>query len=497
MAVLALACSTLAPLDAAHGQGRQAAFVLDANSGAVLHDSAADQTRYPASLTKMMTLYLVFEQIEQGRLTYASKIKISANAASVAPTKLDLEPGQEITVIEAIKALITKSANDVAVALAEHIAGSEGRFAVQMSERARQIGMKNSVFRNASGLPDAAQVTTARDMITLALRLQDDFPRHYALFQTKHFTHQGASFRNHNALLFNYEGTDGIKTGYTRLSGFNLVASVRRDGKHVIGAVFGGTTASMRDAYMRVLLTRALAKASTEKTRRRTPALVARGRPVPMPVPAARPRPDARLAVAPELVRAPAPVARSVQPAVAIAPPIPVEIARGRLATGTRVTSGGEGRTRATAEVPSARSVVTTSALSPVIAANDRSAPAGTLQAQAERLAHSGAQGRQAPIRLATGPAPVSAMVVPAASAHALEIQVGAYATSTEAERQLAIVRQKAGGLLRGNRPVVAPLVKERPLYRARFAGFDTAGAATACTELRRLGIDCFVLRAQ
>ena len=259
-------------------------MVVDANTGAVLHNKSGDEKVYPASLTKMMTLYMTFELIELGRLDYDSKIKMTQEGADAAPSKLDLDPGEELTVLDAIKALVTKSANDVAIALAMHIGGTEDNFARLMTRKARDIGMANTTFRNASGLPDPEQTTTARDMITLGLRLQDDFPRQYRLFSTRTFTYGGKNYRNHNTLLARYRGTDGIKTGYTRASGFNLVSSVRRDGKHVVAAVFGGDSARERNAKMQSLLNAALAKASTQVTRK--PALVARA---PQPMRAAKP----------------------------------------------------------------------------------------------------------------------------------------------------------------------------------------------------------------
>lgn len=476
VAATALVNACLASVGTAHADGRHAALVVDANSGVILHESSAGALRHPASLAKLMTLYLVFEQIERGRLTHATRIKFSREATSVAPTKLDLETGQEIALGDALRALITKSANDVAVAIAEHIAGSESRFAALMTERARQIGMKDSVFRNASGLPDAAQVTTARDMIMLALRLQDDFPQHYGLFQTRNFAYQGNSYRNHNSLLFNFQGTDGIKTGYTRMSGFNLVTSVRRDGKHVVGAVFGGTSAGARDAYMRALLSKALDKASTTKTRRPTPQLIARARPVPVPMPASRPRPEPKLA-GPIPPPAPLPASRPLAPSTAILPPVPVEVSRGRLAS----------------EAASSRSGVTTSALPPVAMSGSPGAPPATLQVQAERLA------RGAP---AIPPTPLvhsaSTRSALADQTGRLEIQVGAYSSSTEAHRQLALARASLPQHLRSHRSLVVPPARDgQPVYRARFAGFNPAAGATACLELRRQGVDCFVLRAQ
>jgi D-alanyl-D-alanine carboxypeptidase len=255
--------------------GRHAVLVIDANTGRVLYERSADQERYPASLVKLMTLYMIFELIETGKLTYQTKIRFSAKAAGARPSKLDVEPGTEIALIDAIKALITKSANDVAIALAEHVAGSETRFAQMMTRKARQLGMKSTAFRNASGLPEDDQVTTARDMVTLALRLQDDFPKHYPLFATRTFNWSGDTFKNHNTLLFNYKGTDGMKTGYIRASGFNVVASVRRGKKHLIAAYFGGNTSALRNAAVRTHLDAAFPKASETRTRRRATPLVA------------------------------------------------------------------------------------------------------------------------------------------------------------------------------------------------------------------------------
>jgi D-alanyl-D-alanine carboxypeptidase len=262
---LTLTIAATRPVDAA--DPRAASMVVDANTGAVLHNKGGDELVYPASLTKMMTLYMTFELIELGRLNYDSKIKMTQEGADAAPSKLDLDAGEELTVVDAIKALVTKSANDVAIALAMHIGGTETNFARLMTRKARELGMQNTTFRNASGLPDPEQKTTARDMITLGLRLQDDFPRHYRLFSTRTFSFRGKTYRNHNSLLTRYQGTDGIKTGYTRASGFNLVSSVRRNGKHVVAAVFGGDTARERNAKMQSLLSSALAKASREVPR--------------------------------------------------------------------------------------------------------------------------------------------------------------------------------------------------------------------------------------
>ena len=298
----------------ANAAGKYAAMVIDANTGNVISAHAADEPRYPASLTKMMTLYVVFDLIEQGRLSYNTKIRVSPEAAATAPSKLGLEPGSEIALIDAVKALITKSANDMAVALAEHVAGSERKFAALMTQKARHISMASTTFKNAHGLPDTEQVTTARDMVTLGLRLQDDFPKHYPLFATREFRFAGDTHRNHNTLLFHYDGTDGIKPGYTQSSGFNLVANVRRGQKHVMGVVFGGASAAARNQNMRTLLNIALLKGSTVKTRQ--PALIARARNAPAPKPATRPE---AVVAAQKPVPAPLPASRPAS----TAPPVP------------------------------------------------------------------------------------------------------------------------------------------------------------------------------
>ncbi|MEQ1576378.1 MAG: D-alanyl-D-alanine carboxypeptidase family protein, partial [Hyphomicrobium sp.] len=265
---------------------RHAAMVIDANTGKVLHAANADVPRYPASLTKLMTLYLVFETLETGALQLDSPILVSEAAASVAPSKLELAPGETIELADAIKALVTKSANDMAVAIAEKISGSERAFAELMTKRARQIGMNSTTFRNASGLPDMQQQTTARDMLTLALRIYDDFPDRARVFSLREFTFRGKTYRTHNTLMKSFAGMNGMKTGYTSASGFNLVASVRRDGKNLVAAVFGGATASSRNAHMRQILNQALEDAATEKTRVSRPQLIASVRP------AARPQND-------------------------------------------------------------------------------------------------------------------------------------------------------------------------------------------------------------
>ena len=255
-----------------HQEARQSyspsfsSIIVDGNSGATLQANNPDASRHPASLTKIMTLYLLFERLDAGKIKLDTEMEVSARASEQAPTKLGLKPGQTIKVEDAIKGLVTRSANDAAVVIAETIAGDEDDFAKLMTRKARALGMTKTVYRNASGLPNDEQITTARDQATLGRAIQDRFPRYYRYFSTTSFAYRGQSIRNHNRLLGNVEGVDGIKTGYTRASGFNLVTSMRRGNRHLVGVVLGGRSGGSRDAIMRNLLAENLEKGATKRT---------------------------------------------------------------------------------------------------------------------------------------------------------------------------------------------------------------------------------------
>ncbi len=592
-------------------------MVIDANTGVVLHDQDGDELRHPASLTKMMTLFIVFEEIEAGRLSYDTRLSISQKAASVAPSKLELKAGDEITVINAIKALITKSANDVAVALAEHISGNEADFARRMTTRARQIGMSATVFRNASGLPDDDQVTTARDMLTLAMRLQDDFPKHYPLFSLQEFTYGGKTLRNHNTLMGRFPGMDGIKTGYTRASGFNLVSSVHTNGRYVVAAVFGGASAAVRNAHMRIILFHALEKASTERTRKSAPTLIARAKPAERPAPRsidahnrdtrpvevaqAAPNPVTRKTAPSPTDMAPAKATPAVKPEPQKQVALPLEIAAQTEPEPVAPPVIQIAKVRAVQVAPLAANATTASPSSPaatpvpskatatatpkidfaalksslaaarndaatVAPANERQsgAPAATLPPADNEtvmpMAIAGTSGRPpstlaeqaALLEMAGAPVPepaVHAQAVrlaapavatsglppssladqarrlqstgdeppverreaalqlrgpisdtpapPPVAAGAFEIQIGAFSTVSEAERQIAAARGAAPRMLAGHAPLARPVNAARSMYRARFAGFDADKASRACRELRRLSFDCFVARPE
>jgi|GEM_PF-463813 len=253
-AALFLIFAKIGVVKAQIGSARYSSIVIDAATGQVLSAANPDAPRYPASLTKMMTLYMVFEALRDHRLSANSLLPVSWAAASVEPSKLGLRPGMRITVQEAILALVTKSANDAAVVLAESLGGSEARFAQMMTLRAHALGMEHTTFRNASGLPDPLQVTTARDMATLARRLINDFPNQYGYFSVPGFRFRGRLIPNHDNLLKSYPGADGIKTGYTEAAGHNLVTSAVRNNVRLIGVVMGAASNPERDAHMEALL---------------------------------------------------------------------------------------------------------------------------------------------------------------------------------------------------------------------------------------------------
>lgn len=475
---LIVACCTGLGYASEATAAKSAALVIDANTGRVLHAESADAPRFPASLTKMMTLYMVFDAIERRKLTYNSRIRASRYAASRPPSKIGLKAGETITVRQAVAALVTKSANDVATAVAEHIGGTEAGFARMMTRKARQIGMRSTTFRNASGLPDRRQKSTARDMITLALRLQDQFPSHYRNFRLRSFKFRGRTYRNHNTLLRSFTGTNGIKTGYTRASGFNLVSSVRRGRRHVVAAVFGGRTARNRNAKMRILLTRALKRASTRRTRKPW-------RPPAEPMLIARPKPARRRTVRRRIAQAPPPVPRRSEVRRA-APPAPnlmlAQVKRVVFRDGRVVQLSTPEQTSASRLIPPRPQLAKPPTSITEILQNTvlpRTATAAPLarRTKRERSRRPAMQSRSAS---AAGP----------------HVQIGAYLSEREAMRRLDQIKTRSNGLLAGRLPITQVVERgNRQLFRARFAGFDLASARSTCRELKARGIDCLVAR--
>jgi D-alanyl-D-alanine carboxypeptidase len=531
---LAIAATIGVLTQSAHAGGAHSLFIMDANTGASLTDQDGNDPRYPASLTKMMTLYMAFDAIERGRVTMKTPITISGAATRAKPSKLDLAVGDTITMEDAIQALITKSANDIAIAVAEHIGGTEANFAKLMTAKAREIGMKNTTFRNASGLPDSSQTTTARDMVTLGLHLYDDFPRYFKLFSTRTFTYNGSTFQNHNTLMNQMPGINGIKTGYTNASGFNLVSSLELDGKHVVGAIFGGETARTRNADMKTALSKAFARASTTKTRK--PILIAKSAPRPSaapaiaaPVAAQVPRQEiAAVSPAPQPTPTPAPApAMKAGPIVEIAKVRPVTVAQANQAAPQRQPAPQFAQASA---APKLGDVLRSKA-----AAAPEAAPAPT--AVAQPVAPQTLPGVRPPsslnaqfAQLTSPPQPASPMVAPqptkladpsyrlkgpdsAAAPTAspvagqpsatqqgpnYDIQIGAYASPVEADRALAAALAKASAQLKGRSPTkMTVTVGDKTLYRARFSGFNQPAASLACAELTRQAINCIALKAE
>ena len=258
---------------------KYASLVIDAATGEVLHAVNADTRNYPASLTKMMTIYKIFEAVDSGRWSMNTRLRMSRRAARQPASKLGLPAGKTISVRDAILALSVKSANDIATAVGENYSGSERKFALDMTATARRLGMDRTTFRNASGLPNRGQLSTARDMAKLARALLRDFPKYYHFFSRTRFDFQGKSYRTHNKLLLRYEGADGFKTGYIRASGFNLVTSAKRDGRRLIGVVFGANSSSKRNRLMAKFLDRGFAKLGS------APVLAKADIPAPAPLP--------------------------------------------------------------------------------------------------------------------------------------------------------------------------------------------------------------------
>ena len=249
---------------------KKAAIVIDFDTKEVLFEVNANTKNYPASLTKIMTLYILFDQIEKGLLTYDTKLKVSKIASSRSPSKLYLEAGSYIKVEDAIMALIIKSANDVATVVAENISGTEKEFAKLMTRYARNLGMANTTFKNASGLPNRAQLTTARDISILSHALISNFPEEYKLFSKQNFTYNGKTYKTHNKLMLSYEGADGIKTGYIKASGFQLAFSAVRNNKRLVGVIFGGDTGKQRDRSLKIIMDKEFAELGINKKEKKS-----------------------------------------------------------------------------------------------------------------------------------------------------------------------------------------------------------------------------------
>jgi D-alanyl-D-alanine carboxypeptidase len=450
-----------------------ASIVVDANSGKVLEATNAESPRHPASLTKMMTLYLLFERLEAGKIKLTTEMPVSEHAASMAPSKLGLKPGEHIDVGTAIRAIVTKSANDVAVTIAEELGGSEPAFAKLMNAKARELGMMHTFYHNASGLPDDAQITTAHDMSILGRALHDRFPQYYHYFSTRYFAWRGKEMRNHDHLLGRISGVDGIKTGYIHESGFNIVTSVARNGRHIIVVVFGGRTARWRDARDESLIADNIGAASTKRT---APPVVEGWENAVARAEKAK-HEEHRLASATPLPPAPGSTAPikpnpvttfTVEPApvhAAMLPPLPPS-----------------SRTLTPAPASAKTANITTLSTVP----RDPPPPAPAAAAKTTKLAAAGA----------AVPLPVTAPEPAAKQRGGWMIQVGAFDVEKDAKERLTLAQTKAKAQLDKASPFTEPVAKgDKTFYRARFAGLEKAQAETACKHLKRSDIPCMMLR--
>lgn len=495
VAGLVLAASALTAVPA-FANPKYAGIVVDAKTGRTLYEHQADATRFPASLTKIMTLYILFEEIESGRMSMQTPLKVSAYAASRPPSKIGLKPGSTIRARDAALALITKSANDVAVVVAENISGSVPNFADRMTRTARALGMSRTTFRNPSGLPDKRQVTTARDMATLGRAIQQRFPKYYELFNTRVFTFNGRRFGNHNRLLGKVRGVDGIKTGYTRASGFNLVTNVETDGRHIVAVVIGGRTGASRNQQMTRLIGEYLPKASRGRytapslvanvqTPDRRPASVALAE---IPVPAVKPAAPVTLAAA----AVPVPVAAAaVSVPVAAATPVPVPP---RPVAGPEIVTGSIVRVPQKPDLKEAlrrKTLAFAGADAPTPRAPDLAIR--TVATQTIRVAPD--EGVPLP------DTPASASVTVATNnvsepAPGWQVQIAAAESEDAAIAMLKRAKDAMGPALRGMEPHTEPVESGgATLYRARFVGFDSKTAAwNACTGLKRKRFNCFAV---
>ena len=408
-----------------------AAIVIEANTGRVLYERMSNETRYPASLTKMMTLYLLFEHVQKGNLTLSTRMTTSSYAASQDPTKLGLDPGEQITVEDAIKALIVRSANDVAVVTAEHLGGSEWTFATRMTQKARELGMARTTFVNASGLPDENQRSTAADLVILSRRLVSDFPQFYPYFRLQSFYWGGRSFEGHNNLMKFFDGADGMKTGYTRMSGFNLASSATRQGTRLIAVVMGGRSARDRDIQTAELLESEFTKLGLGR---------------------------------------PAPVIMAMSPLV---------LDDEEAAAESESQSAAAFRPDAASKVVMAAPAPQQTAQTP---ANASSVPVMTTIPSSPREVGQGDTADQ--IRS-----------TPVTHAGQWGIQVGAHSTREKAETQLQEVSAQQRDIIGGSRSAIVQLdVRGETFYRVRFGAFTPAKAESLCKQLQKRGTSCLVV---
>ncbi|WP_370673707.1 serine hydrolase [Pleomorphomonas sp. PLEO] len=506
---------------------KYSAIVVDTATGKVLYEVSPDTHRYPASLTKMMTLYVMFEELERGRFKLSTPLRVSALAQRQTPTKLGLRAGETISVEDAIKGLITRSANDAAAVIAENVAGSVPAFADRMTRTARAIGMTNTRFRNANGLPDPGQFTSARDMMKLGVALQVRFPQYYPLFSIQSYNFRGRTIGTHNNLLGRVNGVDGIKTGYVNASGFNLVTSVKRDGRKIVAVVMGGKTAAQRDAHMVQLINAYLPKASRARGYDDQLVADAMNAPKVAAASAAAPAEPARLIAASTLPPHPAPMPRpmtadadnvdpdpalvtaSVAPAAPMPPTAPAaaepeEVAEAPAPVSASIAPSPEPVSLATATLPA--SLANAHLPSSAAEAFADIGPAPQNDPLADLVSRADVHARRAAAKsvqvASAAPANVMSDAVQApretpASVAARQsgwyIQIGAVGSKAAAMDLLDKAKSAAPQLA-----AASPYAETagKGVVRARFGGFENEKAANrACQALKKNDFACFTIR--
>jgi D-alanyl-D-alanine carboxypeptidase len=464
------ALTILVGVSAAEARPVQSSIVVDAASGEVLSASNADTSTYPASLTKMMTLYLLFEAMQDGRVKLTDTITFSKYSAGMAATNLNVDRGDRISVETAILALVVRSANDAATAIAEHLGGTETGFARLMTNKAQMLGMSRTTFRNANGLPDPKQRTTARDMATLSVALIRDFPQYYGYFKRTSFKYRGVTYRGHNKLLKSFKGYDGIKTGYIRASGFNLASSAERDGRRLVVVVLGGTSPSMRDRKVADLLTGGF------KSQRGTGTLIAAKAPQGGQVKAAAPAPADTAAES---------VVEDVIANILIKPAQAASVEEGEKPFSAVKLAGLKG-------------------LAPLLKPGTRPEPKPAEAAIA--LAEPALKPGTGPTVLKIADAqPGAEPFVPDAQSTTVVwkadgnygIQVGAYSKYNAAQKAAQTATNAESQLLADARIIIdtQKMNNGSKLYRARVAGLSKTDAQTACRNLKAKRTDCLVLK--
>ena len=444
------------------------AIAVDARTGKILFSSDIDGMRHPASLTKVMTLYVLFQDLKAERIKLTSDLKVSQRAASMQPSKLGLKPGSTISVENAIKALVTRSANDVAATIGENLEGTEANFAARMTRVARAISMTKTTFKNASGLPNPGQMTTARDMATLSLRIQRDFPEYYPYFRITSFTYKGQTIRTHNRLLGRYQGTDGIKTGYIGASGFNLTTSAKRGDKRIVGVVMGSSSGNARNKYMMKMLDNAFPKCVGG-----TMIAAAAGNSEGALIPATK-------TAEAETEKKPLPGEKSVTVNSKAAPT--------------------EGNDVAPVEGTTFKTVVASM--------DNSSAPdPKVLEAKIEETVVASTEQTEKPVEKPPAKLPFAvkkkvtappAKPVVASTAPTWNIQIGAYPKKEEARLKLKEIRASGFEFLSGKQAITVQVQKgSKTVYRARFSGFTQKTAKAACVQLSKKGLQCLTFSPQ